>query len=812
MINLKKNPSFQKDRPPQVVRAGLFALFLLLATSIANTVCAQTNLPSFSEVEEVVRRANDYWIANHALGNAGWANSTYYTGNQRAFRITGETAYLDRALDWANANQWLAGPESGGSAAADSQLCGQTYVDLYRLDPQPIRMADIDSAIQALVNNPAADNDWWWIDAFYMAGPTFVKLGNEADDPDYFEQMLTMYDYMKTTRGLYDATSGLWWRDSRFIDTEVFWARGNGWVLGGLTRILDELPADAPQRPEMVEMFQTLCAALKPLQGADGMWRSDLLSPGDYPNPETSGTGLFTYSMAWGVRNGLLDPGEYTNTIAKAWLGLTTLALKPSGLVGYVQARDYRPNPADENETHDFGVGAFLLACTEIGLLAADSPSASAWAGPNESVLDLDGSGQELVTLDATATEVYRETVNNYTWWIDGSPIATGITAQVSLPLGTNSIALKVSHSDGQIYTNSVVKTVIAIIPDAGPDQVVWDNDGDDTASVTLDASGTVGTVSSFDWWMGSIWLASGSNTQVVLPLGRHVITLKVLGIGGMESSDEVVKHVTPVVIATASTYQDGNPPEHTVDDDLGTRWSADGDGQWISFDMGSTNAVSALHCAFYLGNARQTFFTVQTSLDGSVWATVGDYTSSGTTLDRERFSFPSPMDTRHVRIIGHGNSSSSWNSYTEVTIEAQSSMEDADADTLPDRWEMTRFGNLSGNAGTLSDTDLLPDGDEYIAGTDPSDELDVPELSMDLANEGTLELTFATRAALGPGYTGLERKYAVEQTTNLLSNSWVNVTGWGDTLGDNLLKTVKLVPTNPTTLYRLSIWLQPMP
>ncbi len=560
-------------------------------------------------------------------------------------------------------------------------------------------------------------------------------------------------------------------------------------------------------------MFQTLCAALKPLQGADGMWRSDLLSPGDYPNPETSGTGLFTYSMAWGVRNGLLDPGEYTNTIAKAWHGLTTLALKPSGLVGYVQRADDSPYSAGADETHDYGVGAFLLACSEIGLLAADSPSVSAWAGPDESVVDLDGNGQELVTLDATATEVYRgETVNNYTWWIDGSPIATGITAQVSLPLGTNIVALKVSHSDGQIYEDTAIKTVILVHADAGPDQVVWDNDGDGTASITLDASGTVGTVSSFDWWLGSIWLASSSHAQVVLPLGRHTITLKVLGIGGMESSDEVVKHLTPAVTTTASTYQDGNPPEHTVDDDLGTRWSASGDGQWISFDMGRTNAVAALHCAFYLGNARQTFFTVQTSLDGSSWATVGDYTSSGTTLDRERFSFPSPMDTRHVRIIGHGNSSSSWNSYTEVTIEAQSSMEDADADTLPDRWETTRFGNLSGNAGTLSDADLLPDGDEYIAGTDPCDELDVPSLSMDLAGGGKVELTFATRAALGPGYTGLERKYAVEQTTNLLSNSWAGVTGWADTLGDNLLKTVQLAPTNPTTLYRLRIWLQPMP
>ncbi len=411
--------------------------------------------------------------------------------------------------------------------------------------------------------------------------------------------------------------------------------------------------------------------------------------------------------------------------------------------------------------------------------------------------------------LDATATEVYRETVNNYIWWIEGNPITTGITAQVSLPLGTNIVALKVSHSDGQTYEDTAIKTIITVHADAGFDQIIWDTNGDDTESVTLDASGTVGTVSSFDWWLGNIWLASGSHAQVVLPLGRHELTLKVVGIGGVKSSDEVVKHITPVVTTTASAYQDGNPPEHTVDDDLGTRWSASGDGQWISFDMGGTHTVSALHCAFYLGNARQTFFTVQTSLDGSVWANVGDYTSSGTTLGREPFAFPAPMDARHVRIIGHGNSSSSWNSYTEVTIEAQSSMEDADADTLPDRWETTRFGNLSGNAGTLSDTDLLPDGNEYIAGTDPNDELDVPELSMDLAAGGTIELTFATRAALGPGYTGLERKYAVEQTSNLLSNEWVGVTDWTDTLGDNLLKTVKLTPTSPTTLYRLRIWLQ---
>ena len=798
-----------------------FVLLALLALAILNTVCAQTSLPEASTVNEVIQRANNYWITNNGLGDSGWANSAYYTGNQRASRLLGEPAYLGRALGWANANQWKVGPEAGGGSDADSQCCGQTYLDLYRLDPQPERIADIKQRIDGLVASPAANDDWWWIDAFYMAAPTFARLGNLYSDTNYFEKLFLMYDYMKTTRGLFDPTEGLWWRDESYIEDrvngeKVFWARGNGWVIAGLARVIEQMPTNAPHRAEFVSMFRTNAAALKSHQQGDGMWRSTLLVPSQYPNPETSGTAFFTFAMAWGVRNGLLDAADYTNTISKAWHGMTNLALTPEGRVVYVQAVGAAPGPATTDSTASYGVGAFLLACTEIALLNSNSPSVSAWAGPDEVIGDFGRDGQELVTFDATATEIYRGTANSFSWWTNGSPITTGITAQAALPLGTNVVTLQVSHSDGQTYTDQVVKTVITIpdvIANAGADELIWDTNHDGEETVALDASGTqvsFGTVTSFDWWLGNTWLASGTNAQILLPLGRHEITLKALSSEGPEYTDEVVKFITPGVAVSASSAQVPNYPENTFDDNLNTRWAAQGAGQWIRFDMGRTNTVSAVHIAFYLGNTRFAYFSIESSLDGSNWSTISSNTSSGLTLERQRFAFPTPTNARYIQITGYGNSTGDWNSFTEITIEAEPSLVDADADDLPDAWEEARLGNTSGNAGTHSDDDGLADGDEYVAGTSPTNALDLIELRLNSVEGGMLQLDFLSRAALGPGYTGLERRYALEQTADLRFGPWSALSGWEQVLGDNRLKTLGIVPATASTFYRLRVWLQP--
>jgi hypothetical protein len=119
---------------------------------------------------------------------------------------------------------------------------------------------------------------------------------------------------------------------------------------------------------------------------------------------------------------------------------------------------------------------------------------------------------------------------------------------------------------------------------------------------------------------------------------------------------------------AVLASADDGNVPANAVDGSLATRWSAQGDGQWIRFDLGSTKTIGYVKLAFYNGDTRTSTFDVQTSPDGTTWTTRASPTSSGTTTGLETFDF-TDVSARYVRILGHGNSVNLWNSYTEVEM-----------------------------------------------------------------------------------------------------------------------------------------------
>ncbi len=414
-----------------------------------------------------MRRANDYWRANNNVGSASWNRGAYYTGNHRAFRVLGERVYHDWEVSWGDANGWKIGPE--GASNADAYACGQTYIDLYRMDLRPVYLADIKAKTDALVASPAVDG-WWWIDAFYMQGPVLARLGNLTGDTNYFNKLWLMYDDMKTRRGLFDPVTSLWWRDASYTNQvtangkKVLWSRGNGWVFAGLARVLQQMSTNSPHYADYVAMFQTMAPALRAVQGADGMWRSNLDDYDQYPNPETSGTGFFTYGLAWGVRNGLLPAAEYTNTIALAWQGLTNLALQASGRVGWVQNIGAAPAATTASNTTDFGVGAFLLAGSEIYLMASNAPAIRPWAGPDQSVLATNGN-PVTIPLDASQTEIYRGTALSYTWWEGSSNFASGVTASATLAVGEHVIRLQVLGSDGLTYTDSMSVAVVTPPP-----------------------------------------------------------------------------------------------------------------------------------------------------------------------------------------------------------------------------------------------------------------------------------------------------------------------------------------------------------
>src|SRR4051812_18931986 len=127
-------------------------------------------------------------------------------------------------------------------------------------------------------------------------------------------------------------------------------------------------------------------------------------------------------------------------------------------------------------------------------------------------------------------------------------------------------------------------------------------------------------------------------------------------------------KFSIPGSSVTASA-DDGNVPANTVDGNLSTRWSAQGDGQWIRYDLGAVNTVSYVKIAWYQGDTRTSTFDVQLSSDAAAWTTVFSGTSNGTSTALQTYDF-TDASARYVRIVGHGNSSGNgWNSISETEI-----------------------------------------------------------------------------------------------------------------------------------------------
>jgi unsaturated rhamnogalacturonyl hydrolase len=331
----------------------------------------------------VMREVNDHWIATHEdRGDNKWARAVYFTGNMAAYDTLGEPAYREYAERWSIQHDWSL--EDGASTHyADNHAAGQTYLALYREHPDPVRIADIARSMSSVVDSGKRDG-WEWIDMMYMAGPVLAELGAMSKDDRYPDAMFALYRDTKVRRRLFDADAGLWFRDESYLFPEVstshgqkvFWSRGNGWVIASIVRVLERLPKDSPYRAEYEAMLQTMATSLAALQRPDGFWNVSLHDAEDYGGPETSGTALFVYAIAWGIREGVLDRATFLPVVERGWHAMVERALHADGDVGYVQGVGEAPEsaqPVELSSTRDFGVGALLLAGSELHRLGTES-------------------------------------------------------------------------------------------------------------------------------------------------------------------------------------------------------------------------------------------------------------------------------------------------------------------------------------------------------------------------------------------------------------------------------------------------------
>jgi unsaturated rhamnogalacturonyl hydrolase len=325
-------------------------------------------------IDAAMKRVGDWQVkVAEPNFNKQWTFAALYDGLLAASKTTGDPKYHDAVLHFAERSNWTLLNER--FPHADDQAFGQAYLDLYLEDRKPVRMADTKAIMDRLVVRPDDPDKllWWWCDALFMSPPVLLRMYEITHDKKYLDYM--DHEWWLTSGSLYNQENHLYFRDSRYFTQKqangkpIFWSRGNGWVMGALVNVLRILPTDYPSRPKYVAQFREMAAEIAALQSPDGLWRSGLLDPDAYDLPEVSGSAFFTFGIAYGINEKILDRKTYLPVVEKSWKGMLA-HIYADGRLGSIQPIDGQPGKFKPSASYVYGVGGFLLAGSEMHRLA----------------------------------------------------------------------------------------------------------------------------------------------------------------------------------------------------------------------------------------------------------------------------------------------------------------------------------------------------------------------------------------------------------------------------------------------------------
>lgn len=325
-------------------------------------------------IRKAAQKVADWQLARaEATFNQQWTYAALYDGLLAASKTTGDPRYHDAMVRMGERFHWKL--LNARFPHADDIALGKAYMDLYLDKRDPIRMEDTKATLDKLVVRPDDPSKllWWWCDALYMAPPVLSRMSLATGDRRYLDYMDR--EWWETSASLYDPVEHLYFRDSRYFTQrqangqKIFWSRGNGWVMGAFVKVLTVMPKDYPTRAKYIAQYREMAQRLASIQSKDGLWRSGLLDPDAYDLPEISGSAFYTYAFAWGINNGLLDRATYEPVVKRAWAGMLK-HIYADGRLGSIQPIDGQPGKFKPSASYVYGVGGFLLAASEVDVMA----------------------------------------------------------------------------------------------------------------------------------------------------------------------------------------------------------------------------------------------------------------------------------------------------------------------------------------------------------------------------------------------------------------------------------------------------------
>jgi unsaturated rhamnogalacturonyl hydrolase len=319
------------------MRALRLAALALLVPVSAVCVNAQqdyfSNFPAAFSPQAVGKRVAEHFVTSphQSPGTIHYSEVGTWYGGLTFAEITHDDALRDELIQRFQ-------PLMPGGAEYAEKLPKRDHVDdsIFGVVPLQIYIETKDSKYLDY-GKLFADRQWkdplpdglshetrYWVDDMYMLTMLQLEAYRATGDKTYLDrdanEMVAYLDRLQQPNGLFYHAP----------DVPFFWGRGDGWVASGMTEMLRTLPADHPQRARILKAYQLMMAALLKYQGDDGMWRQLIDHPESWE--ESSGSGMFTFALISGVKNGWLDAATYGPAARKAWLALAGLVDQNSNI------------------------------------------------------------------------------------------------------------------------------------------------------------------------------------------------------------------------------------------------------------------------------------------------------------------------------------------------------------------------------------------------------------------------------------------------------------------------------------------------
>ena len=309
-----------------------------------------------------------------------WVIAPFYIGALALDRVSPDRHNRERVKAQAEKMGWQ---PHDRKYFADDHCVIQPYLELYREDRDPRMLAPSQARFDSILAEPTKAvfdwgtpdclDHWSWCDALFMGPMSWLLMYEVTGDARYLE--FANRNWWITTDRLYSEKDHLYARDESYLDLRepngksIYWSRGDGWVYAGLARVLDHFPKDHADYPRYQQLYREMTAAILAAQQPDGLWRPGLLDPAAHDVRETSGSSFYAYGLAWGLNRGLLDRAQVEPAVRRAWNALAS-CVTPEGKLEHVQPIGAAPQGFSPRHTEPFGVGAFVLAASEVYQLA----------------------------------------------------------------------------------------------------------------------------------------------------------------------------------------------------------------------------------------------------------------------------------------------------------------------------------------------------------------------------------------------------------------------------------------------------------